>query len=39
MGASGQPSQGFGGVRRAVNDVLLLVCDGLKGLPDAVETV
>jgi putative transposase len=24
---------------RGVNDVLMLVCDGLKGLPDAVETV
>ncbi|MBA9050413.1 transposase-like protein [Streptomyces phaeogriseichromatogenes] len=24
---------------RGVNDVLLLVCDGLKGLPEAVETV
>ncbi|MBN3933321.1 transposase, partial [Streptomyces verrucosisporus] len=24
---------------RGVNDVLMLVCDGLRGLPDAVETV
>lgn len=24
---------------RGVNDVLMLVCDGLKGLPDAIETV
>jgi transposase-like protein len=24
---------------RGVNDVLMLVCDGLKGLPEAVETV
>ncbi|MCC2281034.1 transposase, partial [Streptomyces sp. ET3-23] len=24
---------------RGVEDVLMLVCDGLKGLPDAVETV
>ncbi|GGY65642.1 hypothetical protein GCM10010363_53630 [Streptomyces omiyaensis] len=24
---------------RGVNDVLMLVCDGLKGLPGAVETV
>ncbi|GAA3277905.1 hypothetical protein Sros01_83650 [Streptomyces roseochromogenus] len=24
---------------RGVNDVLMLACDGLKGLPDAVETV
>ena len=24
---------------RGVDDVLMLVCDGLKGLPDAVETV
>lgn len=29
------PVAGVGGV----NDVLMLVCDGLKGLPDAVETV
>lgn len=24
---------------RGVNDVLVLVCDGLKGVPEAVETV
>ncbi|CAL9332903.1 hypothetical protein SUDANB9_00107 [Streptomyces sp. enrichment culture] len=24
---------------RGVSDVLMLVCDGLKGLPEAVETV
>jgi transposase-like protein len=24
---------------RSVEDVIMLICDGLKGLPDAVETV
>ncbi len=29
----------FGGGHRGVRDVLMLVCDGLTGLPDAVNTV